>query len=186
MKLIVGLGNPGKEYVNTRHNIGFSYLDYVAKDRNLSFEIIKFNAFYLDFYINNEKVIFIKPLSYMNLSGEVVKKYVDYYNISLNDVLVIHDDLDMCLGRTKVVFNSSCGGHNGIRDIERKLGSKKYNRLKIGIAKDNNVDIKDYVLGKFNNLELLKINETFIFLKDFIEDFCNYDLNYIMNKYNRK
>ena len=186
MKLIVGLGNPGKEYVNTRHNIGFSYLDYVAKDRNLSFEIIKFNAFYLDFYINNEKVIFIKPLSYMNLSGEVVKKYVDYYNISLNDVLVIHDDLDMCLGRTKVVFNSSCGGHNGIRDIERKLGSKKYNRLKIGIAKDNNVDIKDYVLGKFTDLEkdiLLSVDKKLV---NVIYDFCTMSLDRLMNKYNHK
>lgn len=186
MKLIVGLGNPGKEYFNTRHNVGFSLIDYIASLRNLSFDKEKFNAKFLEYNYNGEKIIFIKPLSYMNLSGSVVKKFVDFYKISLNDVLIIQDDLDMPFGKVKFVFNSSSGGHNGIKDIEKNLGSKEYIRLKIGISNDKMIDTKDYVLGKFNAEELKILEKVYEKLGNVVDDFCNLSLDLLMNKYNNK
>ena len=186
MKLIVGLGNPGKEYFNTRHNVGFSLIDYIASLRNLSFDKEKFNAKFLEYNYNGEKIIFIKPLSYMNLSGSVVKKFVDFYKISLNDVLIIQDDLDMPFGKVKFVFNSSSGGHNGIKDIEKNLGSKEYIRLKIGISNDKMIDTIDYVLGKFNAEELKILEKVYEKLGNVVDDFCNLSLDHLMNKYNNK
>ena len=118
MKLIVGLGNPGREYENTRHNVGFQLLDLIATKKNLDFNKNKFNASYCECNINGEKVALVKPLSYMNLSGGVVAKFVSFYKIDFKDILVIQDDLDMRVGRVKIVHNSSSGGHNGIKDIE--------------------------------------------------------------------
>ena len=186
MKLIVGLGNPGHEYENTRHNIGFQLLNYIAKSKNIQFLRNKFNGEYTEMSINGEKVILLKPLSYMNLSGTVVEKYVSFYKIDVHDILIIQDDLDMNFGRVKIVHNSSSGGHNGIKDIERCLGTKEYTRLKIGIANDKSIDTKDYVLGKFteeekNVLQLVDKN-----LVNVIDDFCTMSLDRLMSKYNHK
>ena len=186
MKLIVGLGNPGSEYVNTRHNIGFQLLDYIANKKNIEFKRDKFNGKYAEMSFNGEKIILLKPQSYMNLSGEVVAKFVSFYKIDFNDILVIHDDLDMAFGRVKIVYDSSSGGHNGIKDIERCLGSKKYARLKIGIANNKDIDTKDYVLGKFTDSErdiLLSVDKNLV---NVIEDFCIMDLERLMSKYNHK
>ena len=114
MKLIVGLGNPGREYKNTRHNVGFMALDYYLGKVNWK---IKMEANFYSTQINDEQVIFIKPLTYMNLSGIAVKKVVDFYNIDVKDILVIQDDLDIDFGNFKVKKNSSSGGHNGISKI---------------------------------------------------------------------
>ena len=186
MKLIVGLGNPGHEYENTRHNIGFQLLDYIAKDKNIQFLRNKFNGKYTELSINGEKVILLKPLSYMNLSGSVVEKYVSFYKINVCDILVIQDDLDMNFGRVKIVHNSSSGGHNGIKDIERCLGSKEYARLKIGIANDKSIDTKDYVLGKFTDEEEKVLLSVFKDLVNVIDDFCTMSLDRLMSKYNHK
>ena len=118
MKLIVGLGNPGREYVNTRHNIGYDLLDYISLKKGYQINKNKFNSLYCETMINNEKIIIIKPETFMNLSGEAVSKFVSYYHIAPSDILVIQDDLDMHLGRVKIVANSSSGGHNGIKNIE--------------------------------------------------------------------
>lgn len=186
MKLIVGLGNPGREYENTRHNIGFQLLDYIAAKNNFSFNKTKFNGDYAEIFVNGEKVILLKPLSYMNLSGGVVSKFVSFYKIKLEDILVIHDDLDMNFGRIKIVHNSSSGGHNGIKDIERCLGSREYTRLKIGINKDKSMDTKDYVLGKFSREEVDILNNCYKFLESVVDDFCNISLERLMSKYNHK
>ena len=186
MKLIVGLGNPGIEYKNTRHNVGFEFLDYLCKKKNISFEKEKFNAQYVFTKVDGERVLLIKPLSYMNLSGTVVKKYVDYFKLSPEDILVIQDDLDMPLGRTKIVFDSRSGGHNGIKDIEKNLKTKKYVRLKIGISNDKNIETKNYVLGKFTDDDIKVLNETYERLSNIIEDFCLISIERMMNKYNRK
>ena len=186
MKLVVGLGNPGCEYENTRHNIGFQLLDYIAKEKDIEFLRNKFNGVYSELSINGEKVILLKPLSYMNLSGGVVEKYVSFYKIDLSDILVIQDDLDMNFGRVKIVYDSSSGGHNGIKDIERCLGSKKYARLKIGIANNKFIDTKDYVLGKFTEEErkiLLSVDKNLVNL---IDDFCTISLDKMMSKYNHR
>ena len=186
MKLIVGLGNPGEKYINTRHNIGFQLLDCICKKRNLLFEKEKFNAKYLFTHVDGERVLLIKPLSYMNLSGEVVKKYVDYFKLLPEDILIIQDDLDMDFGKIKIVVNSRSGGHNGIKNIEDNLHTKAYVRLKIGISKDSKYDIKDYVLGKFSENELIELNNIYEYLSNIIEDFCLMSVERLMNKYNTK
>lgn len=186
MKLIVGLGNPGKEYENTRHNVGFSLIDYIASKKNISVTKKKFNGNYEIYEYNGEKVILLKPLSYMNLSGEVVRQFVSYFKIDLKDILIIQDDLDMTFGKIKIVYNSSSGGHNGIKDIEKNLGSREYARLKIGISHDKSVDTKDYVLGNFNSVEKNILEEDFIKLASIADDFCEMSLDRLMNKYNNK
>lgn len=187
MKLIVGLGNPGKEYNNTRHNIGFDVIDLLAKKYNLSFkENKKFNALECYFNLNGEKVMFIKPLTYMNLSGNSVSLYVNYYNIDLSDILIIQDDLDMVLGKIRFVFDSSSGGHNGIKDIISKLGSQKFSRLKIGISNDKNIDTKDYVLGRFSNDENIILSNSYEKLYNLVYDFTTCDINMLKQIYNNK
>lgn len=186
MKLIVGLGNPGEEYENTRHNIGYELLDYICEKKGIKFEKEKFNAKYVFFRVDGERVLLIKPLSYMNLSGTVVKKYVDYFKLLPEDILIIQDDLDMNLGRIKIVTNSRSGGHNGIKDIEQKLKTKKYIRLKIGISKNKDMEVKDYVLSKFNSDEQKILNDTYSRLETVIDDFCLISLDRMMNKYNHK
>lgn len=183
MKLVVGLGNPGKEYVNTRHNIGYSLLDYIVKE---DFVSEKFKALYKIIDVEGEKVILIKPLTYMNLSGEAVIEFVNYYKISVNDILVIQDDLDMSLGKIKFVFNSSSGGHNGIKDIEKHLNTREYLRLKIGISNDKLFDTKDYVLGKFKDEELEILNNSYYKLRDLLVDFVKLSKEELMCKYNNK
>ena len=186
MKLIVGLGNPGREYDNTRHNVGFQLIDAIVKNKGIEFNKTKFNANYCECNIGGEKIIFIKPLSYMNLSGRVVSEFVSYYKISHQDILIFQDDLDMNVGRVKIVYNSSSGGHNGIKDIERCLGTREYVRVKIGIANNKNVDTKDYVLGNFSQEDLSILKEDYVQLLDVVDDFCCLDLNRLMSKYNHK
>lgn len=186
MKLIVGLGNPGREYEHTRHNVGFELLDYIAKDKGEVISKNKFNGDFVDIIVNGERVLLVKPLSYMNLSGGVVRKFMDFYKIGLDDILVVHDDLDMSCGKIKIVYNSSSGGHNGIKDIEKCLGSRGYARLKIGIANNKEMDTKDYVLGKFSLEEQHILREDYQKLVHVIDDFCSMSLDKLMSKYNNK
>ncbi len=184
MKLIVGLGNPGKEYINTRHNVGFMVLDYFLGN-NLKWKE-KFNGLYYESLISGEKVIFLKPLTFMNLSGEAVVKYKNYFNLDIEDILVIHDDMDIDLGKYKLKRNSSSGGHNGIKSIINSLNSNAFLRLKIGITHNKNIDTVDYVLGKFNEkeMDLLKIN--FNTYEEIIRSFVVNGIDKTMNIYNTK
>ena len=187
MKLIVGLGNPGKEYQNTRHNIGFNFLDYYVDYKG--FDKVwtkKFDGLYLVESINGNKVIFLKPHTYMNLSGNSVRKVMDYYNIDISDILVISDDLDLLFGNYKLKMKGSCGGHNGLRDIENKIGSTEYKRLKIGISNDKNIETKDYVLGKLSNSDKKIIEDLYKELCPLMDDYFEMDFTDLMNKYNHK
>lgn len=184
MKLVVGLGNPGKEYENTRHNIGFDVIDNYLKKLNIEANKNKFDGLYAETNINGEKVIFIKPQKYMNLSGEVVRKYYDFYKANLDDILIIHDDLDQSLGKIKLKRNSSSGGHNGIKNIELHLGSKDYKRLKIGISNNKNVDTKDYVLGKISKEDRKILDNSIDVCCNIIDDFFKLSFDELMNKYN--
>lgn len=186
MKLIVGLGNPGLEYVHTRHNIGFELLDYIASQKKYQITKKKFNSYYEEINVNGEKVILVKPLTYMNLSGDAVIQFVNYYHINPKDILIIQDDLDMTLGKVKIVDNSSSGGHNGIKSIEQNLKTKEYFRLKIGIQKNKDMDIKDYVLGSFSKEEQNIIQNAYHKLIDIVEDFCVMSTIDLKNKYNNK
>ena len=187
MKLIVGLGNPGSEYENTRHNVGFSFLDYYLKFKKYSVNWKKdFNGEYFSTTIEGEKVFFLKPLTYMNLSGECISKFMNYYHISMDDLLVVSDDLDLFIGNFKLKLNGSSGGHNGLKSIENCLSSSNYKRLKIGISKNNQIDTKDYVLGKFSKNDLETLNSLFSELVFVIDDYFHLPFSDLMSKYNRK
>lgn len=181
MKLVVGLGNPGKEYENTRHNIGFMSLDHYLGTVKYS---KKFNAEYYETNIDVEKYIFIKPLSYMNLSGKVVYDFVNFYKLDLSDVLVIQDDMDLEFGKIRIKINSSSGGHNGIKDIIKYLNSTSFARIKVGIAHNRNMDTKDYVLSKFSKEELNTLSNSFSVVDTIIENFSKLDIQELMSKYN--
>jgi PTH1 family peptidyl-tRNA hydrolase len=184
MKLIVGLGNPGLEYNNTRHNVGFMVVDNLAKALNIKIDNKKNGALYGETNIDGEKVILLKPQHYINLSGEVVAEFVKYFKIDIADILIINDDLDMQVGTYKLKSHGSSGGHNGLKNIEQYLGTDEYKRLKIGISNNKNIDTRDYVLGHFSKEEEQIINTVIIKSKDILLDFMKVDFIALMNKYN--
>lgn len=184
MKLIVGLGNPGKEYEKTRHNAGFRFIDQYAKEKHLTFNKEKFKGLYTEFNYNGEKIILLKPQKYMNLSGEVIKEYVNFFKINIEDILVIYDDLDTEKGKLKIKYKGSSGGHNGLKNIENHLKTKEYKRIKIGIGKDNNQDKVDYVIGKMPQEEYEMINSVNKKAENIIDDYLKMTFDNFMNKYN--
>ena len=184
MKLIVGLGNPGREYEKTRHNIGFMCIDKIANYFNVDFNMNKFNGMYTQFNYNGEKIILLKPLKYMNLSGEVVRDFVNFFKIDINDILIICDDLDTSVGTYRIRYKGSSGGHNGLKNIELHLNSKEYKRIKIGISNNKNMDTKDYVLGKFSKDEFEIIEKTIDKIPNIIKDYLTNTFDNLMNKYN--
>ena len=184
MKLIVGLGNPGKEYENTRHNAGFKFIDKFAQSQNLNFNKEKFNGLYTEFNYKGEKVILLKPQKYMNLSGEVVIKFKEFFKINLEDILIICDDLDTELGKLKIKYKGSSGGHNGLKNIESHLHSNEYKRIKIGISNNKNHDKIDYVIDKMPKEELNILEKVTDKAPEMILDYLNLSFDNLMNKYN--
>lgn len=184
MKLIVGLGNPGKEYENTRHNVGFYFLDECSKKFDFSFSKEKFGGIYGEKNINGEKIMFLKPQKYMNLSGDVIIKYVNFFKIKLQDILIICDDMHTDVGKIRLRYKGSSAGHNGLKNIENNLKTQDYKRIKIGISSNGNADMKNYVLGKFSKQDILKINEIISFAPQLIEDYTKMSFDNLMNKYN--
>jgi len=157
MKLIVGLGNIGKEYENTRHNIGFIAIDKILK--NLNYSEINKPQFKGTLYKTPE-YLFLKPSTYMNLSGESIKALKDFYKIDNEDIIVIHDDLDLKLGALKFKKGGGHGGHNGLKSIDNHIGND-YHRIRIGIGRPEEKDkVVDFVLGKFRSEELEKIEKS--------------------------
>ena len=186
MKLVVGLGNKGREYENTRHNMGFMLVDRYLQYKNIIDKFKeKFNAMYIETTINNEKVIFIKPMTYMNNSGIAVRAFVDFYKLNSEDILVISDDLDLDLGKFRLRRNGSSGGHNGLKSIISHLGTDNFKRLRIGISNDKD-DVINYVLSKFSKKELNDIDTMFDTLVDVLDDYFVMDFTSLMSKYNRK
>ncbi len=186
MKLIVGLGNPGTQYENTRHNIGFMLLDKYVSMHNISISNKKFGGLYTIETLYGEKVLFLKPQEYINLSGDVLKRFVDYYDVSVDDILVINDDLDLEIGTYKLKPSGSSAGHNGLKNIEFNLKTKDYKRLKIGISNNKEIDTKDYVLGRLNSNEKKVIDEVMDVCVALLDDFFKMSFNDLMNKYNSK
>ena len=186
MKLIVGLGNPGREYENTRHNIGFMTIDEYANRIGVSITKDKFNGLYADTNINGEKVILLKPQAYINLSGEVIRKYIDFFKINIEDILIIHDDLDLAVGTYKIKPKGSSGGHNGLKNIELHLGTQEYKRIKIGISNNKLMDTKDYVLGKLSKEESEILSNIRKEVMNILDDYFKMDFDCLMNKYNHK
>ena len=186
MYIIAGLGNPTMQYEGTRHNAGFDVIDALADKYNISVDGRKNRAYIGKGIIEGQKVLLVKPQTYMNLSGESIGGRVDYFKIDMADILVVSDDLDLKVGNFKLKANGSCGGHNGLRDIENKLGSSNYKRLKIGISKNSNVDTKDYVLGSFSSEEKTIFVSLYKELFNVLDDYFELPFGDLMSKYNRK
>jgi PTH1 family peptidyl-tRNA hydrolase len=181
MKLIIGLGNPGKEYEKTRHNVGFQAIDLFASKHNLLVDKEKFNGL----FVKRAGYILAKPLTYMNLSGDFVLAIAQFFKIDLVDILIIYDDLDLPLGKIKVKPTGSSGGHNGVKSIISAFGNnQEIARVKIGIAK--NGDTIGHVLGKFTKAEQKVIDNTNLEVCEVIETFLNNGLQKTMNKFNKK
>ena len=159
MKLIVGLGNPGKKYENTRHNTGFAVIDKTLAKLNVELDKNKFNADYTMINRNGEKIYILKPLTYMNLSGEAVAPFMKYFGIEPEDLVVVHDDLDLPVGKIRLRQSGSCGGQNGMRNIIDLLGDSNIKRIRVGIGKDPLIPVVDYVLGKNKKEDLEVYNQ---------------------------
>jgi PTH1 family peptidyl-tRNA hydrolase len=167
MKLIIGLGNPGKQYERTRHNVGFAVLDALheklKKDRVSDWSIsTKFNAAVAGCVINNEKIILAKPMTFMNESGQAARLIADYYKLNYRDLIVAHDDKDLLLGDIKVQTNRSDAGHNGVKSLITHFGTQDFTRVRVGVANENKnkmADTADFVLSRFGLLERKKVEK---------------------------
>ena len=185
MKCIVGLGNPGKKYEMTRHNIGFLAIDQLAAKHGITVNETKFNAIMGTGRINGERVVLVKPLTYMNLSGEAVRPILDYYKIAIEDVLVIYDDLDMVPGKLRLRPKGSAGGHNGIKSLIQHLGTMEFKRLKLGIGRPPHpLSVIDWVMMNYRKEDLPALQETLDQAVSAATDFADTEWVALMNRYN--
>ena len=184
MKLIVGLGNPGKEYEKTRHNAGFMCIDKVAAACNLRFDTKKFKAELATGFVNGEKVILMKPQTYMNLSGEAVGACVRFYNIPIEDICVLVDDLDLPIGKIRLRMKGSSGGQNGLKNIIAHLGTQEFKRIRIGIGNDKLMLTADYVLGKVRKEDRPAYEDALERAAHAALDSITQPFNIVMGKYN--
>lgn len=185
MKLIAGLGNPGKKYDRTKHNTGFMTMDYYLKQNNLTLDKNKFDGLWTKQKINEQDVVLLEPQTYMNDSGKSVSQVANFFKIAPVDVLIIQDDMDMPIGKIRVKANGKSGGHNGIKSIIRDLGTDKFNRLKIGIRHPQKTTVVSWVLTPFNDEQQKLMDHAFATSSNIINDFiAGHDSQYLMNKYN--
>ena len=187
MKFIIGLGNPTAEYVGTRHNIGFDVITRLADDHRISVTEKKHKALCGKGIIDGEKVILIKPQTYMNLSGESVRDVLDFYKAGPEDIIVCYDDISLAPGQLRVREKGSAGGHNGIKNIIAHLGTEQFARVRIGVGeKPAGWDLKDYVLGRFSAEEEPLMREALGDAAKACELFVSGDLSAAMNLFNKK
>ncbi len=183
MKLIAGLGNFETKYFFTRHNVGFMMVDFFVSSHNQNFkQEKKLKSMVAKFKFNEEDIVIIKPLTYMNLSGEAILAVMNFYKIDIKDILVIYDDISIDLGRVRFRNSGSDGGHNGVKSIINNLGTDKFDRLKIGIGPQPNISSEAYVLQNFLGGELEKLKE--ILKKTMIEDYLKEGIEKAQNIYN--
>lgn len=186
MKLIVGLGNPGKTYKLTRHNIGFMFIDELAREYKLNFTLNKqLKSEIATTTIFEEKIIIIKPQTYMNLSGEAVLAVMNYYKINPEDIIIIYDDLDLPTGKIRIRKEGSSGGHKGMKNIIELIKTQELKRIRIGIMNNSNIETIDYVLGKFTEAEQALINLSLSKVTNMIKSFIVDSFDDFMNKFNR-
>ena len=188
MYLIAGLGNPGSKYAGTRHNMGYDVIDRLVERHRIPQSGVKFNAMFGKGMIGGQKVVLIKPLSYMNLSGGPVQQMASYFKIDPKTrLIVIQDDIDLSPGQLRIRQKGSAGGHNGLKDIIQKLGTEEFCRVKIGVgAKPKDWDLADHVLGRFEPAERKKVDEALDEAADAVELILSEGADAAMNKYNRK
>ena len=183
MILVVGLGNPGKQYDKTRHNIGFDVIDYMADKYNIDVNREKFKGVLGEGFIENKKVILLKPLTYMNLSGDSIREVANFYKLEDDEIVVVYDDISLDIGRLRIREKGSAGGHNGIKSIIQNLGGDKFPRVKVGVGqpKDNLVN---HVLGKFSKEDREHIEKVIPVVSDAIVEIVKNDAKESMNKFN--
>lgn len=188
MYLIVGLGNPGRQYDGTRHNMGFDTIDYLVEKHRIPQGGVKFNAMYGKGIIGGERVILMKPLSFMNLSGGPVREMANYFKIDPEtEMIVVYDDIDLDPGQLRIRKQGSAGGHNGIKDIIRQLGTQKFLRVKVGVgAKPKGWDLADHVLSRFSDTERRLVDESIQRAGDAVEMMISEGTDAAMNEYNKK
>ena len=186
MYLVAGLGNPGKEYDMTRHNIGFHTIDYIADKLGVKIKKLKYKAIYGECDINGEKVILVKPQTYMNLSGESISEFVKFFKIPTENVIIISDDIALETGRIRIRKKGSAGGHNGLKNIIYMLNSENFNRIRIGVGAPTHpdYDLKDFVLGRFTKDEIPVLEESIIKSYKAVVEIIKRGADSAMNKFN--
>lgn len=188
MFIIVGLGNPTAEYAGTRHNVGFNVIDAIADKYNISVTERKHRAFCGKGIIAGQKVILVKPQTYMNLSGESVRSVLDFYKVDIEtELLVIFDDISLDVGQLRIRKKGSAGGHNGIKNIIQHLGTNVFQRIKVGVGeKPKDYDLADYVLGHFGEAEKELMEEGYKKAITAVEMILQGDIDAAMNEFNKK
>ena len=188
MYIIVGLGNPGREYAGTRHNIGFDVIDRLAEEERISVLEKKHKAIIGKGDVAGQKVILVKPQTYMNLSGESVRELVDYYKVDETcELIVISDDISLDVGQIRIRKKGSAGGHTGLKNIIAQLGHDNFMRLKMGVGeKPKEYDLVDYVLGHFTQDERKVMNEAAVKAAEAIRMMVTDEVDSAMNQFNRK
>lgn len=185
MYLIIGLGNPEEEYSKTRHNMGFNTINKLAQKYNIKITKTKYEGLYETGEIEGKKVILIKPQTYMNLSGNCVKQFVDFYKVEKENILVIYDDMDIEPGTIKIRKKGSAGGHNGMKSIIQMLGTEEFPRIRIGIGRpEHNGDEINYVIGTIPKEEIPKLEEGTEKAKEAIIEILKNGIDKAMNKFN--
>ena len=186
MYLVAGLGNPGKQYDMTRHNIGFHTIDYIADKLGVKIKKLKYKAIYGECDINGEKVLLVKPQTYMNLSGESISEFVKFFKIPTENVIIISDDIALETGRIRIRKKGSAGGHNGLKNIIYMLNSENFNRIRIGVGAPTHpdYDLKDFVLGRLTKDEIPVLEESIIKSYNAVEEIIKRGADSAMNKFN--
>ncbi|WP_163539366.1 aminoacyl-tRNA hydrolase [Gracilibacillus sp. YIM 98692] len=186
MKCIVGLGNPGKKYESTRHNVGFMVVEEILRRNQWKLSKNKFHGLFTVENTQQDKIILLEPQTYMNLSGESIRPLMDFYQIDAEDLVVIYDDLDLPLGRVRLRQTGGHGGHNGVRSVIDHLGTKRFNRLRFGIGRpDVPMSVIDYVLGKFSKEEEPVLQDAVTHAADAMEVWMDKPFSIVMNDYNK-
>ena len=187
MYVIVGLGNPGKTYSNTRHNVGFNTVDLLAEKNNIEINKIKFKSVYGEGRINGKKLILVKPQTYMNNSGEAVRDIANFYKIDPSKIIVIVDDIDIDFASVRIRKKGSAGSHNGLKSIIRLLGRDDFPRIKIGIGKKHpQQNLADFVLSRFSKDEVEDIEDAIRDSAEAVELILKEDIDMAMNEFNRR
>ncbi|CCL35777.1 TPA: aminoacyl-tRNA hydrolase [Clostridioides difficile] len=185
MYVVVGLGNPGKKYEKTRHNVGFDVIDILAKEYNISVTKIKHKALIGEGRVGTEKVLLVKPQTYMNLSGETLIDIYKYYKVDLSNIVVVYDDIDLEVGKIRIRKKGSGGTHNGMKSITKCLGSNDFPRVRVGVSKpEAGQDLADFVLSRFRKEESDNINEALEKAAYAIDSIIRENIDMSMNKYN--
>lgn len=185
MYIIAGLGNPTREYEKTRHNVGFDTIDVLADRYHTAVDEKKFNGLYGKCIIGGERVILLKPQTFMNLSGESVRAAADFYKVEPENIIIIYDDISLDVGQLRIRKKGSAGGHNGIKNIIAHLGTQEFPRIKVGVGdKPPKMDLADYVLSRFSKEDRAVMEDAFKEAADAVEVILSEGADAAMNRFN--